>query len=995
MRSGRQGDYLGIESADYYNRPSSNSTEKSNRPLPPLPHSRATSGQHSVHDPAHAHSRQPSGNAFTPGHTKQQSTGTRLSLNPFAKPFVFGAPLQASGSWKPDVFGSEPASTTISPSGHARLPSLGKPLNVAAPEFKPGAFSFKSSFPLPIPTLPISEMPRPLPAPPEDASPFKVQGREKRQRRGSSASIEEGDSMASFKFPPNYSSPNTLRRASSPEKPAARGALNPDAAPFTFAGFSAAANLPRIPTAETTEAEETYIDDTARADHGDSEGDDFSFPSTIKSKRAPIPLDFKHPVSNNTVPAGLFKALVSGDERTRRTVRSRLSSHEIFDHIQRPSLDDIDVEAISLSHKVSRQRLVTDPGNRQASPIDDVFGPARHNRRRSSLPDTLHHSSVGSSMSEASSIAAQHLTSRMEMHSFEDRLERLIESKLVSLRQDLAKRDSKQSLNPATEAMITDVVAMFRSQLQDSASRGLEDSQMDARGELDFELIKDMLEQKHDETLATLKVELADLIPRILQSRGAPGASQDLTLSLEHYSSRTVEAVIEAISELTTRLESVGRAAPAREHDAIVDALVSALSPIVTSLRPEIIDYDYLTDRLTQSVKPHISQLIDLASDKRETAGLIVERLLPILTGLQQAPVALDTEALTLALTTEVRRAIAPIDAFEIKEQVADLVVERLDSRLAVRDKSFNVDTVTGRVTDGLSRMLEPMENFGITLSTLVEGQRSLASQQSDISSAHRHVVEVISELPPKIMSAVEALKADLVPQPIAPVVNAAPDENILQIKSDVEGLTTKQQTLNQQNSELLSLQKDAMEKLNSLPDALAASSSVLQSVHAEFALIRDSHKREVEDLRKSNTDYQVQMAKARGAHGQVRVEKDVLSEKFGVMEGDRDRLRAQVKELQTTASTKVAECVAAEARNSELEDALAKALSRLQASDVATQANQDRIAELEKANHDLLSEKHTLKTKVSYNLIFARAYLTVRFNSGRFTRPPGHFCLS
>ncbi|KAE9385664.1 hypothetical protein BT96DRAFT_572218 [Gymnopus androsaceus JB14] len=53
------------------------------------------------------------------------------------------------------------------------------------------------------------------------------------------------------------------------------------------------------------------------------------------------------------------------------------------------------------------------------------------------------------------------------------------------------------------------------------------------------------------------------------------------------------------------------------------------------------------------------------------------------------------------------------------------------------------------------------------------------------------------------------------------------------------------------------------------------------------------------------------------------------------------------------------------EGQNTNLEEALAKALGRLQASDVATQANTDRIAVLEKANAGLTAEKQSLKGKV------------------------------
>jgi hypothetical protein len=45
--------------------------------------------------------------------------------------------------------------------------------------------------------------------------------------------------------------------------------------------------------------------------------------------------------------------------------------------------------------------------------------------------------------------------------------------------------------------------------------------------------------------------------------------------------------------------------------------LLENLTPILTSLRSEPVDYEFLTDQLTQAVILHISQLIDLASDKR------------------------------------------------------------------------------------------------------------------------------------------------------------------------------------------------------------------------------------------------------------------------------------------------------------------------------------------------------------------------------------------
>ena len=176
--------------------------------------------------------------------------------------------------------------------------------------------------------------------------------------------------------------------------------------------------------------------------------------------------------------------------------------------------------------------------------------------------------------------------------------------------------------------------------------------------------------------------------------------------------SQMIKAIIEAISELSAHQEAIGQVMPAQECDVTVKKLMNVLTPILSSLHSEPIDYKFLTNQLTQAVKPHISQLIDLASDKCETASLIVDRILPLLSSMHMP--TLDTDALMLHLITEVCHTITPIDAFKIKEQVADLVVERLDSHLTVQDKAlFNADTLSGKIVEGVSLLLDPMQ--GVT----------------------------------------------------------------------------------------------------------------------------------------------------------------------------------------------------------------------------------------------------------------------------------------
>ena len=115
-------------------------------------------------------------------------------------------------------------------------------------------------------------------------------------------------------------------------------------------------------------------------------------------------------------------------------------------------------------------------------------------------------------MSEAS-VPPVNLSRRLEMQQYEQRLERLLEDKFDAIRQVLDDyKLSGQAINPSTEAMISEVVSLFRRQLQASAARGLDDSQMDARGELDFELLKDIIEQKQEESRIILQRDIANLV---------------------------------------------------------------------------------------------------------------------------------------------------------------------------------------------------------------------------------------------------------------------------------------------------------------------------------------------------------------------------------------------------------------------------------------------------------------------------------------------------
>lgn len=990
----RQGTYLGVESGEYYTRPSSATSSIHNRPLPQPPHSRGASGQLSVsgYDPALAHSRTPSQpfafHAKAPSLT--HSLNGTASLNPNARPFVFGATSQ-SGSWAPDTFGgtsTPPASKQSNFSfGHSRAPSLGKPLNAGAQEFKPGGFTFR-----PPPAAPQIKFPpptpdsRPLPAPPISQSPPRVvHGREKRQRRLSDASYDEeedGDEKSnmnsSFKFPGD--SPSSIRR-SEPSSPRFIGSrrqssLNAAAQPFTFSGFSS--TLPFVPKESSSSLPHPLLPSMQDIAMGTPQTDNIELsprdlhvpPSSTRQKRAPIPLDFKHPSHSNTVPAGLFKAHANGDERTRRTVRSRLGSREIFEHIHRPSLDDLAVP--SISRKISRAQLLAESHSPNGSAaMDDFFSPAV--QRRASLPDGRQQS-ILSSPTSGISMPSGNLTKRFEDQHLEQTLRELLDDKIDELRRDIVHLRS----NGSTDARINEVISLFKTQLEKEALRGSQDGEADARGEIDFEVIRGVIQEGQQEAKALINQELAIAIQRLEeQARKQRGVPSDLVPLIQELNIRTTQAVIGAIQNTSLQQENIqaNHLPSSFDHQSLIHELVSALGPIIASLQPETVDYDMLTNRLSQAVKPHISQLIDLASDKQETASLIVNRIIPMLPPPHVTPV-LETEAIAAQLTSEIRRVIAPVDAHEIKEQVADLVVERLDSRLAVRDKAFNVDNLSGKITEGIVRSLEPMHQLASTMQALSEGQKAQTSQNDNMVSSQKEMAALLASLPTKLVSVketVDAAMADLHKPQSSPYDTILRDA-VSRLESTTENIVDGQKGISTHTGELLSLHQNVLGRLAALPEALSAATSVLQTAHADFSASQDASKQDLDEIKRlktQNADIQVQLAKARGAHGQVRVEKDNLVEKVRAIEADRDHYLTQLEELRVSSSAQITASAAIEGRNAELEEALSKALERLKASDVVAQTNQERIVELESANRERTAESNSLKSKVCYMSIY------------------------
>ncbi|KAG9126330.1 hypothetical protein FRC07_003851 [Ceratobasidium sp. 392] len=611
------------------------------RPLPPLPqsttHSRQASASLVFTLPGDAELRHTEGPSHSRGPSYAGQSGfARESLNPLAKPFVFGS---VRGSSTSSIPVSQPVRGSIgSPSefgpiapptrAHSRQASIGTKLNAGAMEFKPsggvfGSASFTFKLPPGVPTRAFgsgdSGSARPLPEPPLQSPARATQGREKRQRRVSDGFGLENTELDSpietiQKETPGRDNISTWRYPNATVSPVAeqtapKPSLNPAAKPFSF-NSSAPSFVPRTLSASD------LPQPTASAPIEKT-------PLTIfapQTKRTTLP-EFAQPTHANTVPASVFKSLVQNDGPTRPTVRSRLSSREAFEgHSNLPSLDDLNVPSISLSRKVSKPVLVAQNQNvTPPKPTIDVFGPVESSAQkplsRSPIPGFL---KLGVPPRRPSPSPAKRLFTvapsaesevvAKNVNELRGAVEQVLEARMDALREELT-------------SAIASAQGSSRSQSVDLALRDSES--VGNPSELDLELIRSTIESGQLSTRSMLQRELAAVMERMdLISAAQNPASLDLSHFAEESRAHLTSSVLEPLANLTLQLvaleESIRRQG-AVGHQGLLEQLTSALVPHLEAARATPIDTDALTVQLTQAVKPHISQLIDLASDKLQS----------------------------------------------------------------------------------------------------------------------------------------------------------------------------------------------------------------------------------------------------------------------------------------------------------------------------------------------------------------------------------------
>ncbi|CAE7064529.1 unnamed protein product [Rhizoctonia solani] len=887
------------------------------RPLPPVPqsatHSRQVSANHVFNHAASAEMRHVENAAHSRGPSMVGQPGfSRDSLNPLAKPFVFGS-IRGRGSSTSSIPVSQPVRGSIGspsefgpiappPGAHSRQASVSAPtgtkLNAGATEFKPsgGLFSNTSfTFKLPpgVPTLAFGSGDSPARQHVEPAlnSPARAtQGREKRRRRISDGVGLENteldspvepiqkdtpgrDNISTWRYPHPVGSPAV---APKPETSAPKPTLNPAAKPFSFNGT--APSLVRATL--TPEAPQPSIS----APVGKTPLSIFA-PQT---KRATLP-EFALPAAGNTVPASVFKSLVQSDGPTRPTVRSRLSSREAFEgHSNRPSLDDINVPSIS-ARKVSKPIVTVQNPTTPPKASIDVFGPVQLSTQKplskSPIPGFL---KLGPPPRRPSPSPAK---------------SRLFSPNLVpSPPSDLGAGDSNiqdgvRNLNARLDA--------FRKELTGSLAGGRDPKESREFGnltgpsELDLELIRSTIESGQVTTRSMLQRELGAVMERMdLISAAQAPRSLDSSRLAEDLGSSVLKPLAQLSSQLASLEQNLHQQRAATQQD-LLEKLTLALRPHLEAARAVPIDTDALTVQLSQAVKPHISQLIDLASDKRETAALIVQHLTPALNNIQ--PPRIDVSSLAAQTALALKTSIPPpADPHVIKEHVADLVVERLDSRLAIRDSSYNAEAISKAIVEALVPILQPTE---------------LASAMAKIDEMSKQQEDVLAK---------------------------------------AQGLINVQET---QTTELVGL-----------PKVLEEVIATLRSSHTEFVekLHSITPLDEVQKVGATNLELQTQLGDVRAAHTLVSSEKDVLADRLRAAEEELASLRAAAAERDSALATRDAELSSLKTKEALAQAALSESQTKLEKSESLLRVKEDRVVSLEQTNDEQAQQNHELQMKAN-----------------------------
>jgi hypothetical protein len=332
----------------------------------------------------------------------------------------------------------------------------------------------------------------------------------------------------------------------------------------------------------------------------------------------------------------------------------------------------------------------------------------------------------------------------------EQRVDELLEEKMDALRRDL-----RGGCRGAARGHLFRFQSVYCTDSRTYAEcRNVgEDSRVEGMGDIDFELIRNIVEDGNKEVQASVQRDLAHISSQDMQS-----TRDEMLRMVEEQASRMINALHGATMNMCARIDAVDhlvREPNTGNVEEVLREFMLDLEPHLASIRTPQLDVDAITARLSEAVRPSLAQLIDFASDKKETAALIVEQLAPQLASLKKTgPVSqLDTQAIASQLAADVSRLVPPVDSHALTEQVADLVVERLNARLENRDKTLRPDVLAGHVVAEINPMLPSLGPVHEALDRItIEQSKAASAQQLDGLLGGQHALSKAVERLPELI---------------------------------------------------------------------------------------------------------------------------------------------------------------------------------------------------------------------------------------------------
>lgn len=334
-----------------------------------------------------------------------------------------------------------------------------------------------------------------------------------------------------------------------------------------------------------------------------------------------------------------------------------------------------------------------------------------------------------------------------------------------------------------------------------------------------------------------------------------------------------------------------------------------------------------------------------------------------------------DTTTLSAQFLHELQRLVNTIDTHEIKEQVADLVVERLDSRLSLRDQSFTSEMNADKFSQRIMHLLQPsftaiqgcLGDVSASIPQL-NSLESLLSKEQIFGHASSDVLQAISSNNQSILS-------------VKDLVNAMSKSNhdvcgaVQQLETATKDASMRSQNSGKHVERLVSLHQDMLDRLMALPDTFIAATSILQSVQNDIDRANRLSEKNASEHKSHSLDLQAQLTRMQDANTQMRLENEHFQEKLSLGEAERDSDKQRIHELEQSLQRGQSTMHTFTTVNADLEKALSKTLQKLEDSIVAAQSQSEHWGRLERNNMILqdTQQAHMLKVPLRTRIFVGR----------------------